>query len=114
LALVGGAVLIDEPLPDAVRRHVRATFGSEVDVVDGSLTFVGVYQYARAKNVPGTHDPSKNAVSLTYVGRIRGPVAARGEAQDLVRFALTDPPPDAAFGFGHHLVTRDCLAVALS
>lgn len=109
LALIGGAVLIDEPLEDAVRRHVRATLGSGVRLVDRP-TQVGIYQYVRGKDLEVPHDPTKNAASVTYVGEVEGTVAANGEAHELVTFPLDEPPPLTEFGFGHGLVTFDCLA----
>lgn len=109
LALVGGAVLIDEPLEDAVRRHLRATLGPQVRLA-GPAAQVGVYQYARGKNLAGTHDPRKNAVSVTYVGEVHGAIAVAGEAHEVVTFPIDEPPSAAEFGFGHGTVVRDCLA----
>lgn len=110
LNLVGGAVLLDEPLPDAVQRHLTATLGSRARLDESSLILVGVYQYFKTE-VPGRlHDPRKNAVSVTYAGVVSGETTPRGEARSFTSFPISGPPPLEAFGFGQGPVVYDGLS----
>ncbi|MFF5846136.1 DUF4916 domain-containing protein [Streptomyces massasporeus] len=110
LNLVGGRVLLDESLLDAVERHVEVTLGTAVAVALPSLTMVGVYQYYREARPGELHDPRKNAVSVTYAGIIQGDAHAYGEALAFHTFELESPPELSAFGFGQGKVVYEALA----
>lgn len=110
LCLVGGSVLIDEPLIDAVERHVRVTLGSAVDLDRGSLALVGVCQYYRQFRPGELHDPRKNAVALTYTGVVAGDPEPLGEANSVHSFRVEAPPALDNFGFGQGSVTYQALA----
>ncbi len=110
LNLVGGRVLLDEPLTAAVERHVRATLGPAAELRLDSLSLVGVYQYFKMAGLGKLHDPRKNAVAITYHGVIDGEPRARGEAHALHTFNLNNPPAQAEFGFGQGSVVYDALA----
>lgn len=107
--LVGGAVLIDEPLEEAVMRHLTVTLGGKVQLDASTLNLVGVYQYIRESDSTRPHDPRKNAVSVTYAGRISGSPEAAGEAYAFHSFEIDNPPPLDAFGFGQGHVVYDAL-----
>ena len=65
LCLVGGRVLHAEPLENAVRRHLRATLGSGIEVDPATLRPVGVIEYFSQTGIGEFHDPRKHAVSVT-------------------------------------------------
>lgn len=77
--LVGGAVLRNEPLTEAVRRHLCATLGDDVSVDAETLHLVDVIQYFTAPGLGEFYDPRKHAVSLTYAGRCSGRVRVEEE-----------------------------------
>jgi ADP-ribose pyrophosphatase YjhB (NUDIX family) len=110
LNLVGGAVLLDESLPDALERHVRATLGESVSLDSDSLDLVGVYQYYKQAKPGQLHDPRKNAVSVTYIGIIWGEAQPSGEAHTFQTFELDAPPTLDTFGFGQGPVVYGALA----
>lgn len=110
LTLVGGAVLLDEPLPEAVTRHVQATLGENSILLSESLHLYGVYQYYKEARPGELHDPRKNAIALTYTGIVEGELAAQGEAHALRTFPTSAPPGLEAFGFGQGPVIYDGLA----
>lgn len=109
LNLVGGGVLIDEPLEDAVNRHLTATLGNNVWIAPGTLTLVGVYQYSRQIDPERPHDPRKNAVSVTYTADICGHPKSGGEAYRFHTFKINSPPTLDKFGFGQGTVVYDGL-----
>lgn len=110
LCLVGGAVIIDETLDEALDRHVRATLGPDVCLDLGSLELVGIYQYFKNRTDQQLHDPRKNAIAITYTGRISGKIETEGEAEEFRTFQLSEPPPHGDFGFGQGAVAYDALA----
>jgi ADP-ribose pyrophosphatase YjhB (NUDIX family) len=110
LNLVGGGVLLDEPLDEALRRHLRATLGESVELELETLRMVGVYQYFRDEREGQLHDPRKNAVSVTYSAGVSGRLEACGEALDVCVFDTATPPPLTDFGFGQGSVVYDALA----
>jgi len=110
LNLVGGGVLLDEPLTEALERHVRATLGDAAELRLDSLALVGVYQYFKVARPGQLHDPRKNAVSVTYTGTIDGEPKPSGEAHVFHTFELNHPPALTEFGFGQGSVVYDALA----
>jgi ADP-ribose pyrophosphatase YjhB (NUDIX family) len=111
--LVGGRVMRDEPLPAAVRRHLRATLGKEIDVDLATLQPVGVIEYFSEKGLGEFHDPRKHAVAVTYAGRCTGtPRAQAGtEATDFAWHA-EEQLPAVRFGFGQEKVVERFLTLA--
>lgn len=110
LSLIGGAVLLDEPLPEAVARHLAATLGPDAWLQADSLCFFGAYQYFKQARPGHLHDPRKHAVSLTYAGILHGTVSPMGEAHAFHTFDFDRPPPPEAFGFGQGSVVADGIA----
>jgi ADP-ribose pyrophosphatase YjhB (NUDIX family) len=110
LNLVGGGVLLDEPLLDAVKRHVGATLGKTAVLDVDSIFLIGVYQYYKKARPGKLHDPRKNAVSITYAGIIGGDINPAGEAYAFHEYDLYAPPPLTDFGFGQGAVVYDGLA----
>lgn len=110
LNLVGGSVLLDEPLLEALKRHVHATLGGRASLDTKNVQLVGVYQYYKVARPGQLHDPRKNAVSVTYTGVLWGEIFPAGEAKDFHTFKFHAPPPLDAFGFGQGPVVYDGLA----
>jgi ADP-ribose pyrophosphatase YjhB (NUDIX family) len=101
--IVGGAVLRDEPLVDAVERHLKATLGESFALNPSTLQLQQVIEYFTKPNVGSFYDPRKHAVALTYSARCSGTPQAQGEAHEFAwfpRHRLHDIP----FGFGQDRV----------
>jgi ADP-ribose pyrophosphatase YjhB (NUDIX family) len=107
LTLIGGRVLRDETLEEAVRRHVAETLGDDVSVElhDPSLP-LGVFEYFPDHRRAPFVDPDKHAVAVTYAGRLVGAPRPAGEAARFEWHPVSDLPPVERFGFGHGEVTR--------
>jgi ADP-ribose pyrophosphatase YjhB (NUDIX family) len=101
--LVGGAVLRDEPLPDAIDRHFRATLGDEAQIDANTLHFLDIIEYFTKPGMGEFYDPRKHSVALTYFGRCGGPIRPCGEALEFRWFQLEDLP-GLQFGFGQEKV----------
>jgi ADP-ribose pyrophosphatase YjhB (NUDIX family) len=99
--LIGGRVLRDEHLPDAVDRHVAATLGPGVHVDRSTLQFGAVIEYFTERRADGPYDPRKHAVSITYAAacEFSGEPEALGEAFEFAWFKI-DQLSEVSFGFG--------------
>jgi ADP-ribose pyrophosphatase YjhB (NUDIX family) len=99
--LIGGRVLRDESLADAVDRHVLATLGDSIRVVRSSMHLGAVIEYFSKPGLGDFHDPRKHAVALTYAAKceFHGEPEVHGEAIDFRWFSIDDLP-DIDFGFG--------------
>jgi ADP-ribose pyrophosphatase YjhB (NUDIX family) len=107
--LVGGAVLHNEPLRDAVQRHVSTTLGEEVFLQESTLVLVDVVQYFSEPNIGEFYDPRKHAVALTYIAELNGPVMPKGEALGFQWFTIEELPEPSSFGFGQEKVVQRLL-----
>ena len=99
--LVGGRVLRNERLADAVDRHVAKTLGTGVHVDRSTLEFGAVIEYPTKPGPDGLYDPRKHAVSVTYAASCdwtREPEAI-GEAFEVAWFRI-DQLSEVSFGFG--------------
>jgi ADP-ribose pyrophosphatase YjhB (NUDIX family) len=110
LNLIGGGVLLDEPLTESLDRHLRATLGEATDLRPDTLALVGIYQYFKVARPGRLHDPRKNSVSITYAGVLDGEPKPSGEAHAFHTFELDHPPGLTEFGFGQGTVVYDALA----
>jgi len=107
--LVGGAVLHNEPLPDAITRHVLTTLGGGVSLRVSTLELVTVVEYFTKPDIGEFYDPRKHAVSLSYVGQLEGSVVPKGEAIDFQWFPIRKLPEPESFGFGQERVVERLL-----
>jgi ADP-ribose pyrophosphatase YjhB (NUDIX family) len=99
--LIGGRVLRNESLFDAVDRHVQATLGDNIRVVRSTMHLGAVIEYFSEPELGDFYDPRKHAISLTYAAACesnRKPEVS-GEAIDFRWFNIDDLP-DIKFGFG--------------
>jgi ADP-ribose pyrophosphatase YjhB (NUDIX family) len=105
--LVGGAVLRDESLTEAVRRHLRATLGNDISVDPETLRLIDVIEYFTKPGLGEFYDPRKHAVSLTYAARCIGRVQVEddGEASRFEWFRQ-DELNDLQFGFNQGTIIR--------
>jgi ADP-ribose pyrophosphatase YjhB (NUDIX family) len=99
--LIGGRVLRNEPLADAVDRHVAVTLGPGVRVNRSTLQFGAVIEYFIEPGAEGFYDPRKHAVSITYAASCEysGEPEALGEASEFAWFKI-DQLSEVSFGFG--------------
>lgn len=99
--LIGGAVLRNEPLFDAVDRHVHATLGGNIRVVRSTMHLGAVIEYFSEPGLGDFYDPRKHAVAITYTAgcEFNGKPEAAGEAIDFHWFSIDDLPR-IDFGFG--------------
>jgi ADP-ribose pyrophosphatase YjhB (NUDIX family) len=111
--LVGGAVLIDEALDNAVVRHLSATLGSGMSLVSGTLRMITVAEYFRQARPAALHDPRKHAIALTYLGEVTGNPAPTGEASDFQWFPPDQLPSGPEFGFGQDRVVNKLIRAVI-
>jgi ADP-ribose pyrophosphatase YjhB (NUDIX family) len=99
--LIGGRVLRNEHLPDAVDRHVTVTLGPGVRVDRSTLEFGAVIEYFTEPGAEGLYDPRKHAVAVTYAASCEctGEPEALGEAFEFGWFNI-DQLSEVDFGFG--------------
>ena len=108
--LVGGRVLRDETLTDAVARHLRHTLGDRIRFgLDPDAQPIYVAQYFTSRTPPGLIDPRQHSVAMTYCIDIEGPVKAQGEAHEFNWFDPQRLPAPAEFGFEQDRVLDECL-----
>jgi len=104
--VVGGAVLRNEPLLDAVDRHIRVTLGNAVEIDMEAVHPIGVIEYFTEPDIGEFYDPRKHSVAPTYFGRCGGSIRPCGEAIEFRWFQLEELPA-LDFGFGQqNLITR--------
>jgi ADP-ribose pyrophosphatase YjhB (NUDIX family) len=111
--LIGGAVLIDESLDNAVARHLKATLGISMSIVPGTLRMIVVAEYFRQPWPESLYDPRKHAVALTHVGVCSGNPEPVGEASDFQWFSIDSLPLPAEFGFGQDRVVHRLIEAIL-
>jgi ADP-ribose pyrophosphatase YjhB (NUDIX family) len=99
--LIGGAVLRNEHLAEAVDRHVAATLGGRVRVDRSTLELGTVIEYFTERGAGEFYDPRKHAVALTYSASCEciGEPEALGEALEFGWFKI-DQLAEVNFGFG--------------
>ena len=104
--VVGGAVLRDEPLLNAVHRHLHATLGQTAHLDSTSLRFLGVAEYFTKPGMGEFYDQRKHSVAPTYFGRCSGEIQACGEALEFRSFQPQELNK-IEFGFGQRaLIAR--------
>lgn len=108
--LVGGRLLRNESLPEAICRQVMETLGPGA-VVQPPVDLRPVYvaQYFSRPRVGELFDPRQHAVGLTYALMVSGDVRPQGEALDFAWFSPASLPPVEAFGFEQERVVAACL-----
>jgi ADP-ribose pyrophosphatase YjhB (NUDIX family) len=99
--LIGGAVLRNESLSDAVDRHVQITLGGNIRIIRSTMHLGAVIEYFSEPGLSDFYDPRKHAVALTYTARceFNGSLEATGEAMDFQWFSIDDLSR-IDFGFG--------------
>jgi ADP-ribose pyrophosphatase YjhB (NUDIX family) len=109
--LVGGAVLRNESLTEAVRRHLCATLGNDVRLNPATLDLVDIIEYFTEPGLGEFYDPRKHAVSLTYAGRCNGKIwiVESGEASGFAWFNQEELD-NLEFGFNQGTIVKHYLA----
>ncbi len=108
--LIGGRLLRNESLPEALQRQVRETLGHAVTVEpppDQQPTYIE--QYFTTPRAEGRVDPRQHALGLIYCLPIEGEVQVQGEALRFAWFDTNELPSPDEFGFGQHRSVCICL-----
>ena len=106
---IGGRIQIDEPIADAVRRHIVETVGPDLvfKPVDASRPD-RVVEYSRTPRADGPYDEAQHSIGLTYlVATAGGELNPKGEALEARWFPFDDLPPNDGFSFGQADCIRD-------
>jgi ADP-ribose pyrophosphatase YjhB (NUDIX family) len=105
--LIGGRVLRNETLTDAVARHIEATVGPTIRF--DQLKLVTVAEYPNLPVTPGgLYDPRKHDIGITYTACAEGTAEPRGEALGFHWFSDAELA-GLTFGFGHGTLVRQLL-----
>jgi ADP-ribose pyrophosphatase YjhB (NUDIX family) len=107
--LVGGAVVRNEPLIEAISRHVRSTLGDGVDFSLVSQQPLAIIEYFTESSLGEFHDPRKHAVALSYAAICQGEPNPAGEALEFRWFARKEID-GIEFGFGQGAVVEQLLS----
>jgi ADP-ribose pyrophosphatase YjhB (NUDIX family) len=99
--LIGGRLLRDESLAEAITRQVRETLGKAVTfTLPEDPQPVYFAQYFTSHRAIGATDPRQHAMGLTFAIEIAGEIHPQGEALDFKWFELNRLPAAHEFGFG--------------
>jgi ADP-ribose pyrophosphatase YjhB (NUDIX family) len=104
---IGGRILLNEPLHDAVTRQMRETLGGRVHCVVADYP-IAVVQYFSRRIKGHAYDPRQHAIGLTYAVRLSGRIGARGEALEFRWFSRAELPSTRHIGFGQSRMLIDC------
>jgi ADP-ribose pyrophosphatase YjhB (NUDIX family) len=109
--LIGGRVLRNEHVADAVDRHVATTLGPGVHVDRSTLEFGAVIEYFTERRSDGPYDPRQHAVSITHAASCEctGEPEALGEAFEFAWFKI-DQLSEVSFGFGQEYAVARVLS----
>ena len=108
--LVGGRVLLNEPLLGAAQRQIHETLGPGVDIVLPAATPpIFIAEYLSERFDCALFDPRQHSVALTYFAGVSGEIRAQGEAFDFKWYSVAALPASSAFGFGQDTVLKECL-----
>jgi ADP-ribose pyrophosphatase YjhB (NUDIX family) len=105
---IGGRVLLNESLQEAVNRQVRETLGAEVRLRLYKRPIAVVEYFSRRlKGLP--YDPRQHAIGLTYAVRLSGRTRPQGEALEFCWFSRSTLPSPKKIGFGQGKMLAECL-----
>lgn len=111
--MVGGRVMRDQTLAEALTRHLRQTLGDAVQFSIGEDPQpLYVSQYFTARRPVGVIDPRQHSVAMNYCVDVRGDVTAGGEAHDFAWFEPGRLPPREQLGFEQDRVLEICMTRA--
>ena len=108
--LIGGRLLRNEPLKDAIKRQFLETLGNEVKfelVADPQPLYVA--QYFTFPRPDTGWDTRQHAVGLIFSVEVSGNHYASGEAHDFAFFSADSLPSPREIGFNQHPILLECL-----
>lgn len=109
--VVGGRLMLEEMLAEAIGRQLRETLGDEVRFgLEAEPTPIYVAQYFPRRRDAGLIDPRQHAVGMVFAVKVEGEIRARGEAKDFRWFDVNALPAVEEFGFGQRAVVEACLS----
>lgn len=108
-ALLGGRILKDEMISAAIGRHLMGSLGSgkfAYHKTNGESQPFCVQQFLHKGSAepPNSYDPTKHAVTLTYLVDIDEPKQVQDEASEFRWIKLGQIPKESAYN--HHLVMQ--------
>jgi len=108
--LIGGRLLRDESLADAVTRQLTDALGTMVTpFLDPDIQPVHVAQYFTAPREEGSFDPRQHAIGLIFPVQLEGCPEAHGEALEFRWFELNALPAAEEVGFGQDRILPRCI-----
>jgi ADP-ribose pyrophosphatase YjhB (NUDIX family) len=108
--LVGGRILRDESIRDAILRQLTSTLGDGVQCsLDQRPRPDFIAKYFADQREGELHDPRQHALGLTFALTVTGSISARGEAIEFRWFPVDDLPSANEFGFGQRAVVEAVL-----
>lgn len=105
--LVGGRILRNESIRDAILRQLTSTLGEDVQcTLDQHPQPDFIAEYFTEPRDGELHDPRQHALGLTFGLDLAGPITAQGEAIEFRWFPFAELPPPHDFGFGQRAVVE--------
>lgn len=108
--LIGGRLIRDESLRDAITRQIREALGEAITLTlpdDPQPVYVG--QYFTSQQPIGGTDPRQHAIGLTFAIEIAGDIHPQGEALDFRWFELGKLPAPHEFGFAQDRIVQSII-----
>lgn len=108
--LIGGRLLLNEPLRSAIARQIEAALGPAVEcVMREPVQPIFVAEYFSEQRKDELFDPRQHAIGMTFAARVEGETAVTGEALAFRWFDIGNPPRESEIGFGQAKVLAACL-----
>lgn len=105
--LIGGRLLLDEAIEDAVQRQLSGAVGSSLASVGTPQLAPLLVEYRRSPNPEGLQDPRQHSISATVPVLMSGEGIAQGKEALAFRWWDVEDLNGDVMGFGQeHLVPR--------
>lgn len=104
---IGGRLLLDESIADAVGRQLRAAIGSSLIMSSAPPLPPLLVEYARFPRLDGPQDPRQHSISATVPVQMSGDGVVQGEEAHAFKWWAAGDLNGDVMGFGQeHIVPR--------